>query len=85
MILNVVSGAMAITAVVLYSVDVAKGTYLYCNNEYYSSYDNPATPSPAEMRRIEICMQYGHLIRVITIFIYLLNGVRSKFQSWESL
>ncbi|ROL41438.1 hypothetical protein DPX16_6836 [Anabarilius grahami] len=65
MILNIVSGALAIAAVVLYSVDLAKGTYLYCNTDYYSSYDYPATPSPADMSRTEICMQYKHLILMI--------------------
>ncbi|XP_073703165.1 uncharacterized protein [Garra rufa] len=63
-ILNIVSAALAITFVVLYSVDLATGNNLYCNNGYYSSYDN-ATPSPEWMRLSEICMQYKYLNKII--------------------
>ncbi|XP_048009153.1 transmembrane protein 176B [Megalobrama amblycephala] len=80
MILNIVSGALAIAAVVLYSVDLAKGTYLYCDNEYYSSYDNPATHSPESMRRMEICMQYKHLILMIVGGLEIMMIVLSVLQ-----
>ncbi|KAK7146832.1 hypothetical protein R3I94_009618 [Phoxinus phoxinus] len=66
MILNIASGALAITAVVLYSVDLAKGNNPYCeNNYYYSSYGTPATPSAEKIRRTEICMHYRYLIQMI--------------------
>lgn len=79
MTLNVVSGALAVTAVVLYSVDLAMGTRLYCNTDYYSSY---STSSPADTRKTEICEEYKYLARVIiVIFAFYL----SKFQFWGSL
>ncbi|XP_067304034.1 transmembrane protein 176A-like [Pseudorasbora parva] len=64
-ILNIIIAALAITAVVLYSVDLANGVYLYCVRDYYSSYDSPATTSPEETRRLEICMHNRYLIQVI--------------------
>ncbi|XP_077077698.1 uncharacterized protein LOC143730975 [Siphateles boraxobius] len=66
LILNIVSGALAITAVVLYSVDLAKGNDSYCQTDYYySSYGTPATPSAEKMRRTEICMHYKYLVQMI--------------------
>ncbi|XP_058604012.1 uncharacterized protein LOC131522508 [Onychostoma macrolepis] len=64
-ILNVVSAALAITAVVLYSVDLANGNGLYCDTSYYTSYGSAATPSPEQMRNTEICMQYKYLNKMI--------------------
>ncbi|CAM4704659.1 unnamed protein product [Leuciscus chuanchicus] len=66
MILNIVSGALAITAVVLYSVDLAKGNDPYCDTDYYySSYGTSVPPSPEKIRRTEICMHYKYSIRMI--------------------
>ncbi|KAI7806344.1 transmembrane protein 176A [Triplophysa rosa] len=53
-ILNIVSAGLAIAAVVLYSVDMAVGSYQWCN-DYYS-----ATPSPEQRRNTEICQYYKH-------------------------
>ncbi|KAF4102794.1 uncharacterized protein LOC131522125 [Onychostoma macrolepis] len=64
-ILNVVSAALAITAVVLYSVDLANGNGLYCDTSYYTSYGSASTPSPEQMRNTEICMQYKYLNKMI--------------------
>uniref|UniRef100_A0A673GT84 Uncharacterized LOC107726651 n=1 Tax=Sinocyclocheilus rhinocerous TaxID=307959 RepID=A0A673GT84_9TELE len=60
-VLNVVSAALAITAVVLYSVDLATGSGQYCDTNYYSSNSYAVTPSPEQMRNTEICVQYKHL------------------------
>uniref|UniRef100_A0A8C2JJ55 Transmembrane protein 176l.1 n=1 Tax=Cyprinus carpio TaxID=7962 RepID=A0A8C2JJ55_CYPCA len=64
-ILNIVSAALAITAVVLCSVDLATGNQQHCGSSFYSSYDDAATPSPEQMRRTEICMQYKYLNKMI--------------------
>ncbi|KAL1258706.1 hypothetical protein QQF64_009283 [Cirrhinus molitorella] len=64
-ILNVVSAALAITAVVLYSIDLATGSNLYCRTSYYSSYGDYVTSSPEKMRQTEICMQYKYLNNMI--------------------
>ncbi|KAA0702707.1 hypothetical protein E1301_Tti024135 [Triplophysa tibetana] len=59
-ILNIVSAGLAIAAVVLYSMDVAVGSYLWCNdNDYYS------TPSPEQRRNTEACQYYKHLNQMI--------------------
>lgn len=79
MILNIVSGALAITAVVLYSVDLAKGNDPYCDTDYYySSYGTPATPSAEKIRRTELCMHYKYQIRVITIFVLFIKWCKIK-------
>lgn len=77
-ILNVVSAALAITAAVLYSVDMATGNGLYCTNNYYGY---AVTPSPEQMRNTEICVQYKYLNQVMFMF-YLLDCVGSNDQSW---
>ncbi|XP_059364461.1 uncharacterized protein LOC132103397 [Carassius carassius] len=74
MVLQIVSAALAITAVVLYSVDLANHHTEYCEtyNSYYSSYDygygyghGYRTPSPEISRRNDICLQYRNLIEMI--------------------
>ncbi|XP_016429715.1 uncharacterized protein LOC107756903 [Sinocyclocheilus rhinocerous] len=64
-ILNVVSAALAITAAVLYSVDLATGNGLYCDTSYYSSNSYAVTPSPEQTRRTEICVKYKYLNKMI--------------------
>uniref|UniRef100_A0A671L0S8 Transmembrane protein 176l.1 n=1 Tax=Sinocyclocheilus anshuiensis TaxID=1608454 RepID=A0A671L0S8_9TELE len=71
MILNVVSAALAITAAVLYSVDLATGNDLYCDTSYYSSSDYAVTPSPEQMRRTEICVKYKYLNKVMFNFSHI--------------
>uniref|UniRef100_A0A672S613 Transmembrane protein 176l.1 n=1 Tax=Sinocyclocheilus grahami TaxID=75366 RepID=A0A672S613_SINGR len=65
MILNVVSAALAITAAVLYSMDLATGNNLYCDTSYYSSNGYAVTPSTEQMRRTEICVKYKYLNKMI--------------------
>uniref|UniRef100_A0A673HPR1 Uncharacterized LOC107728428 n=1 Tax=Sinocyclocheilus rhinocerous TaxID=307959 RepID=A0A673HPR1_9TELE len=85
MILNVVSAALAITAAVLYSVDLATGNGLYCDTSYYSSNSYAVTPSPEQTRRTEICVKYKYLNKVMFNFsFYLLDCVGSNDQSWGS-
>uniref|UniRef100_A0A671L1L5 Transmembrane protein 176l.4 n=1 Tax=Sinocyclocheilus anshuiensis TaxID=1608454 RepID=A0A671L1L5_9TELE len=67
-ILNVVSAGLAITAVVLYSVDLAHNhTYENCETDSYhhSRYDGYGyryeTPSPEDNRRKEMCLFYKNL------------------------
>ncbi|XP_052434592.1 uncharacterized protein tmem176l.1 isoform X4 [Carassius gibelio] len=66
-LLNAVGAALAITAVVLYSVDLANDhSYEDCEtrNYYSSRYDgNPykETPSPGDDRRKEMCLYYKNL------------------------
>nr|XP_055067244.1 uncharacterized protein LOC129448701 [Misgurnus anguillicaudatus] len=69
-ILNIVSAALAITAVVLHSVDLATNfspyNYPYCNEDdvdYYSRY--PVTASPERSRNQEMCLYYRHLSQMI--------------------
>ncbi|XP_016137474.1 uncharacterized protein [Sinocyclocheilus grahami] len=64
-ILNVVSAALAITAAVLYSMDLATGNNLYCDTSYYSSNGYAVTPSTEQMRRTEICVKYKYLNKMI--------------------
>uniref|UniRef100_A0A672S618 Uncharacterized protein n=1 Tax=Sinocyclocheilus grahami TaxID=75366 RepID=A0A672S618_SINGR len=71
-ILNVVSAGLAITAVVLYSVDLANShTYENCENGSYhqSRYNGYGysyeTPSPEDNRRKEMCLFYKNLIENI--------------------
>ncbi|KAI2654918.1 transmembrane protein 176A-like [Labeo rohita] len=64
-VLNVASAALAITAIVLYSVDLALGNSLYCDRSYYSPYGYEVTPSPEQMRNTELCMQYKYLNKMI--------------------
>ncbi|ROL41448.1 hypothetical protein DPX16_6846 [Anabarilius grahami] len=55
--LNVVSAALAITAVVLYSLDLANdhNEYHETSNYYYSCYDDRnGTPSPEDSKRNEV-------------------------------
>ncbi|RXN38421.1 transmembrane protein 176A-like [Labeo rohita] len=67
MILNIVGTALAITAIVLYSVDLANDHTGYCesyNSNYYSRYDygyGYETPSSEISRRQEICQYYRNL------------------------
>ncbi|XP_050987646.1 uncharacterized protein LOC127178672 [Labeo rohita] len=73
MILNIVGTALAITAVVLYSVDLANDHTGYCesyNSYYYSRYDygygyGYGTPSSEISRRQDICQYYRNLIETI--------------------
>uniref|UniRef100_A0A8C1WYT0 Transmembrane protein 176l.3a n=1 Tax=Cyprinus carpio TaxID=7962 RepID=A0A8C1WYT0_CYPCA len=76
MVLHIVSAALAITAVVLYSVDLANDHTEYCEtyNSYYPSYYNGydygygygyRTPSPEMSRRNDICLHYRNLIEMI--------------------
>ncbi|XP_056100588.1 transmembrane protein 176l.4 [Rhinichthys klamathensis goyatoka] len=78
MILNVVCAALAITGVVLYSVDLATDHAVYyydsCSeseryNPYsgysgYDSYDRYRTPTPEERSRTEACLYYKNLIEM---------------------
>ncbi|XP_065154939.1 uncharacterized protein [Paramisgurnus dabryanus] len=60
-ILNIASGALAITAVVLYSVDLASDHGLYCysyNSDYYS------TPSSIKEQMWKSCEEYKHLYQM---------------------
>uniref|UniRef100_A0A8C1TYL3 Transmembrane protein 176A-like n=1 Tax=Cyprinus carpio TaxID=7962 RepID=A0A8C1TYL3_CYPCA len=71
-ILNVVGAALAITAVVLYSVDLAND-HIYENCEtssyQYSRYKGYGyhydTPSPEDTRRKEMCLYYKNLNEMI--------------------
>ncbi|XP_073703466.1 uncharacterized protein [Garra rufa] len=72
MILNVVCAAFAITAVVLYSVDLAiDHTNVYCDNYnyYYPSYNDYGnryrTPTPEDIRKTEMCLYYRNLSEII--------------------
>ncbi|TRZ00537.1 hypothetical protein DNTS_003583 [Danionella cerebrum] len=68
MLVNIFSFALAITAVVLYSVDLASGHYRYCEeyrNDYYSSYDRYRTPTPEQSKDLEICLYYRNLYQMI--------------------
>ncbi|RXN34176.1 transmembrane protein 176A-like [Labeo rohita] len=63
MILNVVSAALAITAVVLYSVDLANDhTYNSCKGYYYSYYN---TDSAEDNWKKETCLYYQNLSEII--------------------
>lgn len=73
---------MAITAVVLYSMDLATGNGLYCDTGYYTSYGYAVTSPPEQMRRTEICVQYKYLNQVMFIFFSFCVG--SNDQSWGS-
>ncbi|XP_056617755.1 transmembrane protein 176A-like [Triplophysa dalaica] len=59
-ILNIVSAGLAIAAVVLYSVDVAVGSYQWCDHYY-----NDSTPSPEQRTATELCQYYKHLNQMI--------------------
>lgn len=61
LLLNVVSGALAITTVVLCSIDLVRGNYLYCNDYYDYS-----TPSPEQRSDRETCMKYMETNKMIT-------------------
>uniref|UniRef100_A0A8C2JI08 Transmembrane protein 176l.1 n=1 Tax=Cyprinus carpio TaxID=7962 RepID=A0A8C2JI08_CYPCA len=72
--LNLVSAALAITAGVLYSVDLSYDhTFENCESHsyYYSRYDGydydygNKTPSPEDSRRKEMCLYYKSLIEMI--------------------
>ncbi|XP_052000240.1 transmembrane protein 176A-like [Xyrauchen texanus] len=63
-ILNIVSAALAITAVVLCSVDIAVGNDQYCNDNY-SYYDYRGTPSPEQKKETEACLYYKYLNQMI--------------------
>ncbi|XP_048009877.1 transmembrane protein 176A-like [Megalobrama amblycephala] len=77
MIVNVVSAALAITAVALYSVDLANSHngYYYdysCDQSYNSysgysryDYDRYRTPSPEENMRMETCLYYKNLTEMV--------------------
>ncbi|XP_051577801.1 uncharacterized protein LOC127454544 [Myxocyprinus asiaticus] len=52
-ILNIVSAALAITAVVLYSVDLASDHWLQCGPYFSSDYRNPPSPQMQET-----CLHY---------------------------
>ncbi|XP_048067520.1 uncharacterized protein LOC125280821 [Megalobrama amblycephala] len=76
MIVNVVSAALAITAVVLYSVDLGNSHtgYYYdsCDQSYNSysgysryDYDRYRIPSPEENMRIETCVYYRNLREMV--------------------
>ncbi|XP_051575416.1 transmembrane protein 176A-like [Myxocyprinus asiaticus] len=63
MILNIFSAALAITAVVLCSVDLAMGSNQYC--EYYSDFSYHETPSPEQRKDTEMCLYYKNLNQMI--------------------
>lgn len=69
MLMNIVSAALGITAIVLYSLDLSFGHWQYCesydNNYYYSSYDRYRTPTPEESMRLEMCQYYNNLNKMI--------------------
>ncbi|ROL41444.1 Transmembrane protein 176A [Anabarilius grahami] len=72
MIVNVVSAALAITAVALYSVDLGNshtGYYYSCDQSYNSysryDYDRYRTPSPEEKRAMETCLYYQNLTEMV--------------------
>lgn len=65
MILNVVSAALAITAVVLYSVDLANDhTHNSCKGYYYSY------SSAEENWKKETCLYYRNLSEVIAFLLF---------------
>ncbi|XP_058604151.1 transmembrane protein 176A-like [Onychostoma macrolepis] len=70
-ILNVISAGLAITAIVLYSVDLANDhTNENCESRsyYYSRYDGygyDTTPSPEDSRRTEMCLYYKNINEII--------------------
>ncbi len=62
-ILNVVSAALAITAAVLYSMDLAMGSSLSCYGEYYYSSNNDWLTH--KMSNFESCFYYKNLNQVM--------------------
>ncbi|XP_050987645.1 uncharacterized protein tmem176l.3a isoform X2 [Labeo rohita] len=65
-ILNVVSAALAITAAVLYSVDLAVGSSLSCYREpYYYSSDNEFIRLNRKSSNFESCFYYKNLSEII--------------------
>nr|XP_055067253.1 uncharacterized protein LOC129448705 [Misgurnus anguillicaudatus]XP_055067254.1 uncharacterized protein LOC129448705 [Misgurnus anguillicaudatus] len=64
-ILNIVSAALAITAVVLHSVELAAKLYPSCGYNNYSPYEDYITASPEQRKDQEICLYYKHLNQVI--------------------
>lgn len=80
MILNVVCAALAITGVVLYSLDLRwtdHTGYYYdsCAERYnsysgysdYNSYDRYQMPSHEERRKTEACLYYKNLVEVMIL------------------
>ncbi|KAK9961434.1 hypothetical protein ABG768_009222 [Culter alburnus] len=90
MIVNVVSAALAITAVALYSVDLANSHtgYYYSCDQIYSSYsgysrydyDRYRTPSPEENMRMETCVYYKNLTEMVFRGIDIMMIVLSVLQ-----
>lgn len=74
LLLNVVNAALAITAVVLCSIDLAMGNYPYCR-DYYDT-----TPSPEQMKNEEICRNYKKINQIILGGLYILMIVMSVLQ-----
>ncbi|ROL41445.1 hypothetical protein DPX16_6843 [Anabarilius grahami] len=78
MILNIVNAALAITAVALFSLDLANSHtgYYYDYSCDYSGYDHYIMPSPEEKRKTETCLYYKNLtemvFRVIDIMMIVL-------------
>ncbi|XP_048009419.1 transmembrane protein 176A-like [Megalobrama amblycephala] len=67
MILNIVNAALAITAVALFSVDLANshtGNY-YDYSCDYSGYDQYIMPSPEEKRKTGTCLYYKNLTEMV--------------------
>nr|XP_055067245.1 uncharacterized protein LOC129448702 [Misgurnus anguillicaudatus]XP_055067246.1 uncharacterized protein LOC129448702 [Misgurnus anguillicaudatus]XP_055067247.1 uncharacterized protein LOC129448702 [Misgurnus anguillicaudatus]XP_055067248.1 uncharacterized protein LOC129448702 [Misgurnus anguillicaudatus] len=64
-ILNIVSAALAITAVVLHSVDLARNFHQFCDIDNYSRYGEPVTVSPEQRKNQELCLYYRQLSQVI--------------------
>lgn len=64
LILNFFGVGLAITAVVMYSLDLAVGNFEYCGGHYYPSYGAALSPEQ-EQKNTEICLYYRHLNQVI--------------------
>ncbi|XP_065154937.1 uncharacterized protein [Paramisgurnus dabryanus] len=64
-ILNIVSAALAITAIVLHSVELAAELYPSCGYNNYSPYEDYITKSPEQIKDQEICLYYKPLNQVI--------------------
>lgn len=67
--LNVVSAALAITAAVLYSIDLAMGSSLSCYREHYYYSSNNDWPAHKKSN-FESCFYYKNLSQVMIWFIF---------------
>ncbi|NP_001264248.1 transmembrane protein 176l.4 isoform 2 [Danio rerio] len=86
MLMNIVSAALGITSIALYSLDLSFGHYrdwtcrTYDTNYYYSSYDRYRTPTPEESMRLEMCQYYNNLFNMICVGLDIMMIVLSVLQ-----